>query len=335
MKVLSIYQNEKMPSSRIRILQMAPWLRQLGITIDTSVYPESWTERRTLMKRSSDYDLVWLQKKLPSALDLIFWKRLKTPIIFDFDDAISFRQTPKKGSYESHSRQKKFVAIVQIASGVTCGNNYLKSLAAPFNSAPTLIYPSAVPVDVPVHNYDELAHRKPIIGWIGGKGNLHSLESIAEMLVQAYTSTPFILRVISDADFHYPGLEVDNVRWSLDSQEQQVATFDIGLMPLDIHSPFDKGKCAYKLLQYMAASVAVIGSNVGMNAEVIKAGINGQLVDDRQCYAAALMAMLDLAPDSLANMGANGRELIIRSYSYQSLAAELKVFFEEVISSSR
>jgi hypothetical protein len=41
-------------------------------------------------------------------------------------------------------------------------------------------------------------------------------------------------------------------------------------MPLALDEPWSRGKCAYKLLQYMAAGVPAVGSDVGMNADLIE-----------------------------------------------------------------
>lgn len=331
MKILCIYQSPNMPSSRIRILQMLPWLEGQGVQADHQAYPETSGERREMFRRISHYDLVWLQKKMPNFFESIAWKRCTVPVVFDFDDAICFRKDPKNGSYNSVSRMRKFKAVLSSASGITCGNRYLASLASQQTASPLMIYPSPVPTDVPVRNYSIEGDDRRVLGWIGGRGNLDSLASIATELADLNRLHPFSLKVVSDAYFSAPGLTVENVPWSLETQEEELTKMDVGLMPLDISSPFDKGKCSYKLLQYMAAGVAVMADGVGMNNEVVQHGVNGQLAMCRKDYVKILAEMIGSDYDRLAIMGKEGRLLVENKYSYEKLAIELARFFNHVV----
>ena len=52
--------------------------------------------------------------------------------------------------------------------------------------------------------------------------------------------------------------------------------FDIGIMPLP-DEPWERGKCGYKLVQYMACGRPVVASPVGANRDIVRDGVEGRL----------------------------------------------------------
>ena len=84
-------------------------------------------------------------------------------------------------------------------------------------------------------------------------------------------------------------------------------------MPLD-NSPWARGKCGYKLIQYMACGLPVVASPVGVNKDIIDHGINGFLVEtDEEWYATIKRLMND--QDLRHQMGYAGREKVKNQYS--------------------
>ena len=332
MRLLCVVQDGRMSSSRIRVLAMLPHLAQRGVFGEAVRYPKGPAALADLLRRARGYDAVWLQKKLPNWLDSLLWRRYPVPVVFDFDDAICFRKDPKRGSYRSRVRERKFRRVLGLAAAVTCGNRYLASLVPARDGwKPTLLYPSPVPTAVPRRDYGAAAGPW-VLGWIGGKGNLSSLERIVPELAALGRRQDFVLRVISDGQFSAGDLPVENIPWSLEGQEAQVAGFDLGLMPLDGASPFDLGKCSYKVLQYMAAGVVPVADAVGMNAEVIRDGENGRLVAEPRDWTRVLGELLGGDRHRLAPLGAAGRRDAEGHFSYEGNAAVLSRFFCDLFS---
>lgn len=317
-----------MASSRIRVLAMLPHLAQRGVVCEGVRYPKGPAALAALLRKARGYDGVWLQKKLPNWLDALLWRRCPVPVVFDFDDAICFRKDAKRGSYRSPVRERKFRRVLGLAAAVTCGNRYLASLV-PWEGKPTLVYPSPVPTDVPQKDY-AAASEPWVLGWIGGKGNLSSLERIVPELAAVGRRQDFVLRVISAGQFSAGDLPVENIPWSIEGQEAQVAGFDLGLMPLDAASPFDLGKCSYKVLQYMAAGVVPVADAVGMNAEVIRDGENGRLVAEPRDWTRVLGELLGGDRGRLAPLGAAARRDAEGHFSYERNAAALAEFFQGI-----
>jgi glycosyltransferase involved in cell wall biosynthesis len=85
-------------------------------------------------------------------------------------------------------------------------------------------------------------------------------------------------------------------------------------MPLS-DSPWERGKCGYKLIQCMACGVPVVASPVGVNCEIVKPGTNGFLAADDEWEA----ALANLLTDSVLRkrLGQQARKDVEVWYSTQ------------------
>jgi glycosyltransferase involved in cell wall biosynthesis len=331
LKLALVYKDAQMPSSRVRALNMAPHLRARGVACECWEYPDGALALRQLLRKLEDADLVVLQKRFPTLVESVLWRGLRARVVFDVDDAVMLRQRPRNGSYESPGRMRRFRRTLSLCDGVICGNEYLASFARGSNR-PILVAPSPVPVDVPLHGADRRAESERgllRIGWIGTRSNLPSLEPLAQVLRSLSQRRELVLRVISNAEFSAPGVRVENVRWSSEGQARELAELDVGVMPME-DTPWSRGKCAYKLLQYMAARVAAVASPVGMNRELVRHGENGMLASTPSEWSAALESLCgdDALRDSIAGAG---RATILRDFSYERIAQLWIAFFEELL----
>ena len=194
------------------------------------------------------------------------------------------------------------------------------------------ILPSAVPSDVPQHSP---AGGGPLrVGWIGRASNLRYLAPLARALRRVAERTPLELVIVSDAALELHGVETRFVPWSLAREAREVAAFDVGVMPLALAGPWSRGKCAYKLLQYMAAGVPAVASRVGMNETVIRHGENGWLASDEDDWVEALSSLAS-DPEAAARMGRAGRATVEASYSIEAVAAQLARFLDTLSSQPR
>ena len=132
------------------------------------------------------------------------------------------------------------------------------------------------------------------------------------------------LSLAAAADF-----PVEHVPWSLARQDAAVAELDIGIMPLDENSPFTRGKCSYKLLQYMAAGVPCVASPVGMNAEVVESGENGFLASTPAEWSEAFERLAS-STELRERLGRAGRRRIEASHTYPATADRWATFLREL-----
>jgi hypothetical protein len=103
--------------------------------------------------------------------------------------------------------------------------------------------------------------------------------------------------------------------WAEDTEVTLIQSMDIGVMPLP-DTPWTRGKCGYKLIQYMACGLPVVASPVGVNRDIVEHGVNGFLAESDDEWRAAVDALLNDA-DLRRRMGAAGRKKVEEQYSLQ------------------
>lgn len=79
------------------------------------------------------------------------------------------------------------------------------------------------------------------------------------------------------------------IPWSQDTYLEQIGKFTIGIMPLK-DNPMNRGKCGFKLIQYLNMKKPVIGSDVGVNKEIIQG--NGIIANSTEEWVNAIEYLL-------------------------------------------
>ncbi len=334
MKVLFLLQSETLPSSRIRFIDLVPFLKLNGIEPSVEFISSSFWTRRKLFKSASQFDAVVLQKKLLSFLDFRNLRRRAKKLAFDFDDAIYCRDaSPSQDltDYESRRRKTRFGWTVTGCDLVIAANQVLARKALEAAPAASIeIIPSSVPLRqiTPKTNY--YLHNPPVLGWVGTRGTLRFLKYFGSALRSLRLKRDFVLRIIADGPFEEPGIKTECVPWTLEAQNAGLNEMDIGLMPLS-SDPYTQGKSAYKLLQYLAAGLPAVCSAVGMNCEI--AG------DDKNCLAASTEAQFEAQILRLLDdlelrkqLGEKGRKLAAEKYDNRVVAAKLAAALRRLVS---
>ena len=103
------------------------------------------------------------------------------------------------------------------------------------------------------------------------------------------------------------------MKWELPKELTYFGHFDIGIMPLQ-DSSFARGKCAFKLIQYMAAAIPVVASPVGANCVVVEPCRTGYFASTDEDWRSMLQLLID-DPQLRRRLGENGRDLVHRCYS--------------------
>jgi glycosyltransferase involved in cell wall biosynthesis len=333
-------------SSRLRMLQYVPALRKAGFDIDVhpllddryvqGLYaghiPKAHVVRlyfRRLRQLLSDrrYDVVWVEKELFPWLPAILEKHLipkRTALALDYDDAVFHRYDAHGSALVRSVLGRKIQAVMQRADLVTVGNQYLAEYSRAAGSRRVEWLPTVIDLDrYPVQPV-RAARRvgEPVtIGWIGSPATADYLGAVATVLRQLQDRHAVRCVAIGARPDQLIGTPFEHSDWTAGTEAALLQQFDIGIMPLP-DAPWERGKCGYKLIQYMASGLPVVASPVGVNREIAVDGDNGFLAaDDREWFDALERLVID--PALRERMGARGRRMVEQSYCLQVQAPRL------------
>ncbi len=185
------------------------------------------------------------------------------------------------------------------------------------------------PIDTEIFAPSRVDRDPDVLGWVGHSDNLGYLESLHEPLMELRRRHPRLrLIVVADRPPSLPGVDVEFRRWSLDSELSCFDGMGIGLMPLD-DSPWARGKCAFKAIQYMALGIPTVASPVGMNAEVIRHGESGFLASGEREWVDQLDRLLS-DPGLAGRVGAAGRRRVEERYSLTVVSRRLVEILDQL-----
>jgi glycosyltransferase involved in cell wall biosynthesis len=319
MKLLFLVSKLDNASTRQRVVQYRPRLEAAGISSEVAEAPRSLAAKIALWRKLPHFDGLFIQRRLFQPWEVIIMRRQARRLIYDFDDAVMFKD---RGSHQNDNmtRRMKFRSIVRRADLVIAGNGYLREQAAPFCDRVEVL-----PTTVDLERYQlkpDYDAEQITIGWIGSRSTLSYLQDIQGVLEQLGEQYPHVqLKIVADRFFSCKHLPVIRRQWRYATEIDDLHSFDVGLMPLR-DDPWSRGKCGFKLIQCMAVGVPVVCSPVGMNREIVQHGINGLWAGDARGWMEALGALIE-RPRWRLELGAAGRKTVEERYSLQLHAARL------------
>lgn len=359
MKILLLSRYDRLgASTRLRTLQYIPYLESQGFQIDikplfSNSYLEAFNSGKSrigkalkgYLKRAfvlinlKQYDLIWLEKELFSYLPAIgerILSFLKIPYVVDYDDAIFHRYDYHKYFPIRFFLGKKIDVVMRKASAVIAGNRYLADRAKAADAPMVEIIPTVV--DVKKYSIKTNYSKEISIVWIGSRTTTQYFADIVPVIQKAIEEKKFLkenIKIVAIGAYEktLEGLPVKIIPWKETEEVSEIKKYDIGIMPLP-DNKWERGKCGYKLIQYMACGLPVVASPVGVNKEIITNGINGYLAETPEEW---IIALSKLANDEnlRKQMGENGRVLVEKNYSLQTQAPKLEQFFKEIINKNK
>lgn len=331
-------------SSRVRLSQFLPALAAAGLNVERSAFfsddelrarqrgrstgPAALLRifaRRRRAVRASAAQLYWLEKEflpwLPFAAERDLLRHAR-PLVIDIDDAVFHR-------YDRHPRAvvralygDKLDRLFAAADLVTAGNEYLADRAQRAGATRVEVVPSVVPVSA-YRCADHAATDTDAfrIVWIGQPSTQHYLDGIRAAFDALASDRGSSLSIIGATRAPSTALPTDLVPWRPGIEFEALASYSVGIMPL-ADTEWERGKCGYKLLQYMAAGLPVVASAVGANRSIVRHGVDGFLVQSDAEWTAALR-QLRHDPALRRTMGAAARARVTAAYASESWGPQL------------
>ncbi|MFZ2959756.1 MAG: glycosyltransferase [Candidatus Ozemobacteraceae bacterium] len=171
----------------------------------------------------------------------------------------------------------------------------------------------------PTHNF--CAGGKPLIlGWIGSPLSQCHLEEFLPVLerVTKEAGIPVELHCMGTGGILPGNVRQKHFPWSPEAEKKFCSQVDVGIMPLAVHN-LSRGKCGFKLLQFMAAGIPVIASESLANKDILENGSRGFLAKSPDDWRNALRTLFQ-SPDTRRLFGDAGKERVLRDFSLQAWA---------------
>lgn len=340
MKILILSRYDRQgASSRLRTMQYIPYLQAAGMEVDVSPLFDAayladmyrdlrrpskvagyYFKRLAQLRGGARTDVVWLEKE---ALPWLPWFMEKlalpkgVPIVSDYDDAIFHRYDQHGRSVVKHLLGHKIDEVMAHSTVVTAGNAYLAKHARSVGARHVELVPTVVDTDAYRSKSYADKVETPRIGWIGTPETWSKFgRPIFELVRAIAKDNGGMFRAVGAGHLEGDPAEVEFLDWSEQDEIALIQGMDIGIMPLQ-DTPWARGKCGYKLIQYMACGLPVVASPVGVNKEIVEHGVNGYLASNDEEWKAALETLLR-DQDLRQRMGHAGRKKVEAEFSLQT-----------------
>ncbi len=340
------------PSQRFRFEQYFSILKENQISFDIQSFwsKEAWqilykenhsvkkamafasgfVKRFLLLFNIHKYNLIFIHREAlpvgPPIIEYLISRVFKKQIIYDFDDAIWMPNTSGQNSIVRWLKfHGKVNSICKWSWKVSCGNSFLAEFAGKYNNQ-VIINPTTIETSYHKSNIEKSENQKIVIGWTGTHSTNKYFESFRPVLKELARYSNVEILAISDQK---PNIDIDDftyLKWSKEDEIQQLDRIDIGIMPLE-NTTWEKGKCGFKALQYMALEIPAVVSNVGANPDIIDHGINGFLCENNDEFKKHIIDLIS-SKSLRMKIGENARKKVVKKYSVQSNTVVFLSLFE-------
>ena len=256
----------------------------------------------------------------PAALERwLAWRGCR--MVVDYDDALFHQYDAHPNPWVRRLLGRKIATVMRLAHTVVAGNGYLADYARRAGAPRVEVIPTVI--DLARYPAKDAAGASGVftIGWIGSPSTARYLRDIAPALAEVCKDGRACVRLVGSGPIELPGVPVEVIPWREDSEVDEIRGFDAGIMPLP-DEPWARGKCGFKLIQYMACGLPVVASPVGVNAEIVEDGGNGFLARDAGEWVAALARLMGEV-ELGGQLGKAGRRKVEARYCLQVTGAQV------------
>jgi glycosyltransferase involved in cell wall biosynthesis len=337
-------------SSRLRGYQYFPYLEKQGIEIAVSpffddnylgnLYAKKSTLKQVLKAYLQRFFTLWTVYKydclvieyelfpyFPAWFEQLFYLFSKKYIV-DYDDAIFHNYDLHPNPIIRFILKNKIDKVMKYSHCVIAGNTYLKEKAMLSGAKTIQIIPTVIDINRYYVKDTYTSSDKVVIGWIGTNSTFKYVKTIAKILKQLIEKYNIMIYIVGASESLDLGENEKHIVWSEENEVQSILLFDIGIMPLE-DSDWEKGKCGYKIVQYMACAIPVVASAVGANKDIVSHGSNGFLVSELDEWRDSLEQYIRNS-ELRRQHGINGRFFVENKYCVQKQLGQYIDIFKNI-----
>lgn len=338
-------------SSRFRVFWWKDLLETKGYSIEILPFFKNLTnplprpldiiQRRYLiqfelykkLKEKIDWaDVIIIQEALIAKKWVDYIKKNNKKLIFDFSDPVHLNHhiagglsSVKKWEYKNITLPR-FQHTIYNSDVIIVENDNLLSLADARTKKSVMRGPINVNYFKPIRKSSN--DTEVNIGWTGSPGTLKYLKPIfpaLEKIGKKYDNVKLTL-VGAPETVQIKHIKTEVKKWTLESEVEQVANFDIGLFNLS-DNEWERSRGGGKLLVYMAVGIPIISSPVGIGGQIVEDGYNGLIAKGIDEWFSALEKLI-LDRRLRLEYAENARLLAVNKYSHQAYLKEYTSFLE-------
>jgi glycosyltransferase involved in cell wall biosynthesis len=330
MKIVFWVYSLEINSCRYRVLQYLPYLKEQGVDVSIHLFKrikQTWLDKLRFYNTLGQYDIFYIHRKVFPPIEFAYIRKKARKIIYDFDDAIMYRSSSSKNPY-SLSRRIKFAYMMRRVDFIIAGNNFLKSEVLPYNS-----HVEVIPTSLDLSRYNAKGRGRKedpvIVGWLGSSSTLKYLKNLMPTLERLYQRYPhFQLKIVCDRFLDGVNVPVIKKKWSPETEEADLKSFDIGVMPLK-DDLWSRGKCGLKILQYFSVGVPAVCTPVGINRDIVQDTVNGFWAQDEKQWEDRLLKLIQ-EEELRREMGSKGRKTVENLYTIEVNASRILGILKKV-----
>jgi glycosyltransferase involved in cell wall biosynthesis len=356
--LFAVAQEARSPGSRYRVYQYLPYYRAAGLECSTvAVQDERSTWRSihnvtsTPFARMRNQARIWfaIQRCVAGLLprvrqfDRVYLYRIPIPgwarqpllkyrhrLLFDYDDALDQPEVWHQdvlGGVRRRLLQRGLRNAVEICRTVVTSNERNATYVREIGGRPVVVPTSVELARFAYRDRAKLSGPLPVLGWMGTPSTAAYVRAIEGALRRLASRRPVTIRLVGSAANPFRSLEADVRAWALETENDELRQFDIGLMPMP-DTPWTRGKAALKALQYGASGAPTVGSWTATNAEILGENEGAVLCGSEDDWIAALEDLLS-DPGRRSALGRRARQRVESLYSVEGNAPRLIALIKE------
>jgi hypothetical protein len=253
----------------------------------------------------------------PPILEYLLYKT-KVKIVLDYDDAIFHNYDLNSNFIVRRLLKNKIPSIVKYANSVITGSPYLSNYLYKYNNniieIPTSINFESYKVNLKKKSSDDFIS----IGWIGSKSTSINVINIKDVIKKINEINPKVIFKFMGFDSSLKSqlnfLNVEFYNWSEKDELVFLNNIDLGIMPLD-DNPFNRGKCGFKLIQYMAMGKPTISSPLEANVKINRGNDNLFASSEEEWIISIMRFISNL--NYYQEVGVNNKSIVEKYYSVE------------------